>query len=148
MMTIMWLLSWLPDLFWHLLLAAGVIAVLASLVLKRIPFVSNYRIPLQYGGIAAIIFSVWMEGGIANEAKWQARVKELEAKIAVAEAKSKEENVKIVTKVVTKTEYYKERGADIIQYVDREITKYDNTCPVPKEVVKAHNDAAVPGDKK
>jgi hypothetical protein len=148
MMTIMWLLSWLPDIFWHLLLVAGVVAVIASLVLKRIPFVSNYRIPLQYGGIAAVIFSVWMEGGIANEAKWQARVKELEAKIAVAEAKSKEENVKIVNKVITKTEYYKERGADIIQYVDREITKYDNTCPVPKEVVKALNDAAVPGDKK
>lgn len=148
MMTIMWLLSWLPNLFWHLLLVAGVLAVLAAIVLKRIPFVSNYRIPLQYGGIAAVIFSVWMEGGIANEAKWQARVKELEEKIAIAEAKSKEENVKIVNKVITKTEYYKERGADIIQYVDREITKYDNTCPVPKEVVKAHNDAAVPGDKK
>lgn len=147
-MTVMWLFSWLPDFFWHLLLAAGVIAVLASLVLKRIPFVSSYRIPLQYGGIAAVVFSVWMEGGIANEAKWQARVKELEAKIAVAEAKSKEENIKIVTKVVKKTEYYKERGADIVQYVDREITKYDNTCPIPKEVVKAHNDAAVPGDKK
>lgn len=148
MMTIMWLLSWLPDLFWHLLLVAGVLAVLAAVVLKRIPFVSNYRIPLQYGGIAAVIFSVWMEGGIANEAKWQARVKELEEKIAIAEAKSKEENVKIVNKVITKTEYYKERGADIVQYVDREIVKYDNTCPVPKEVVKAHNDAAVPGDKK
>lgn len=148
MMTIMWLLSWLPDLFWHLLLVAGVLAVLAAVVLKRFPFVSNYRIPLQYGGIAAVVFSVWMEGGIANEAKWQARVKELEEKIAVAEAKSKEENVKIVNKVITKTEYYKERGADIVQYVDREIVKYDNTCPVPKEVVKAHNDAAVPGDKK
>lgn len=148
MMTIMWLFSWLPDFFWHLLLGAGIVAVVAAMLLKRIPFVSNYRIPLQYGGIAAVIFSVWMEGGIANEAKWQARVKELEAKIAVAEAKSKEENVKIVNKVITKTEYYKERGKDIVQYVDREITKYDTTCPVPKEVVKAHNDAATPGDKK
>jgi hypothetical protein len=148
MMTIMWLFSWLPDFFWHLLLGAGIVAVLAATVLKRIPFVSSYRIPLQYGGIAAVIFSVWMEGGIANEAKWQARVKELEAKIAVAEAKSKEENVKIVNKVITKTEYYKERGNDIVQYVDREITKYDNTCPIPNEVVKAHNDAATPGDKK
>ena len=147
-MTIMWLFSWLPDFFWHLLLGAGIVAVVAAMLLKRIPFVSNYRIPLQYGGIAAVVFSVWMEGGIANEAKWQARVKELEAKIAVAEAKSKEENVKIVNKVITKTEYYKERGKDIVQYVDREITKYDTTCPVPKEVVKAHNDAATPGDKK
>lgn len=144
----MWILSFFPDWFWHLLLVAGIVAVFAAVVLKRVPLVSTYRIPLQYGGIVAILLSVWMEGSNANEAKWQARVKELEAKVAVAEEKSKEENVKIVTKVVTKREYYRERGNDIVQYVDREITKYDNTCPVPKEVVKAHNDAAMPGDKK
>jgi hypothetical protein len=144
----MWLLSFLPDFVWHLLTVAGIVAVGAALLLKNIPLVSSYRIPLQYGGIAAVLLGIWMEGGMANEAKWQARVKELEAKIAVAEEKSKEENVKIVNKVVTKTEYYKQRGNDIVQYVDREITKYDNTCPVPKEVVKAHNDAATPGDKK
>jgi len=144
----MWLLSFLPDFVWHLLTLAGVLAVGASIVLKNFPLVSSYRIPLQYGGIAAVLLGIWMEGGMANEAKWQARVKELEAKIAISEEKSKEENVKIVNKVVTKTEYYKQRGADIVQYVDREITKYDNTCPVPKEVVKAHNDAATPGDKK
>lgn len=144
----MWLLSFLPDFVWHVLTIGGFLAVVVAIFLKNVPFISQYRLILQYGGVVALLLGVWMEGGIANEAKWQARVKELEAKIAVAEAKSKEENVKIVTKVVKKTEYYKERGADIIQYVDREITKYDNTCPVPKEVVKAHNDAAVPGDKK
>jgi hypothetical protein len=148
MMTIMWLFSWLPDFIWHILTLAGFLAVVVAMFLKNIPLVSQYRLVLQYGGIAAVLLGVWMEGGIANEAKWQARVKELEEKIAVAEAKSKEENVKIINKVITKTEYYKERGNDIVQYVDREITKYDNTCPVPAEVVKAHNDAAVPGDKK
>ena len=144
----MWALSLLPDMFWHLLIAAGVISVVAAILLKNVPIVSNYKLFLQYGGIIAVLLGVWMEGNIANEAKWQARVKELEAKVAAAEAKSAEENVKVVTKVVTKREYYRERGNDVIQYVDREITKYDNTCLVPKEVVKAHNDAAVPGDKK
>ena len=144
----MWLLSVLPDFVWHLLTILGVLAVGTSIVLKNFPLVSSYRILLQYGGITVVLFGVWMEGSIANEAKWQTRVKELESKIVVSEVKSKEENVKLVTKVITKTEYYKERGADIVQYVDREITKYDNTCPVPQEVVKAHNDAATPGDKK
>jgi hypothetical protein len=144
----MWLLSFLPDFVWHLLTVTGLLAVIVAAVLKNIPLISKYSLLLQCGGIVALVLGVWMEGGIANEAKWQTRVKELEAKIAIAEEKSKEENTKIVTKVVTKREYYRERGNDIIQYVDREITKYDNTCPVPKEVVKAHNDAAVPGDKK
>ena len=74
--------------------------------------------------------------------KWQEKIKEVEAKIAAAEFKSKEKNIEIQTKVVKQTQVIKERGEDIIKYVDREITKYDNTCVIPKEFVKAVNDAA------
>lgn len=80
----MWALSLLPDMFWHLLIAAGVISVVAAILLKNVPIVSNYKLFLQYGGIIAVLIGVWMEGNIANEAKWQARVKELEAKVAAA----------------------------------------------------------------
>ena len=91
-----------------------------------------------------------MEGGISNEEKWNVRVKEMEAKVAVAEVKSKEENVKIETKVITKTQVIRERGKDIINYVDREVVKYDTKfapggqCEIPKEFIKALNDAAEP----
>ena len=91
-----------------------------------------------------------MEGGASNEEKWNARVKEMEAKVAVAEVKSKEENVKIETKVITKTQVIRERGKDIINYVDREVVKYDTKfapggqCEIPKEFIKALNDAAEP----
>jgi hypothetical protein len=144
----MWLLSLLPDWVYHLITIAGVIGVIAAWVLKFIPFISTYRLPIQVGSIIAVLFGVWMEGGIVNEAKWQARVKELEEKIAVAETQSKEENIKIVTKVVTKTQIVKVRGNDIVKYVDREIVKYDDkfakggVCEIPKEFIKAHNDAA------
>ena len=144
----MWLLNFLPDWIFHAVLLAGVLGLIASLVLSFIPFFNTYKLPVQVGSILLMVVGVWFEGAMSNQAAWEAKVKEVEAKIAVSEEKSKTENVKLVTKVVTKTEYYKERGADIVQYVDREITKYDNTCPVPNEVVKAHNDAAVPGDKK
>ena len=129
------MLSFLPDWFWHILTIGGLVALF-------VPYF-NKKLVVKLGGIAAIAVGIFFEGGIANEAKWQAKVADMEAKVAASEVKSKEENVKIVTKVVTKREYYRTRGNDIIQYVDREITKYDNTCPVPKEVVKAHNDAAV-----
>ena len=148
MWQIMWLLSLLPDWVYHLITIAGVIGVIAAWVLKFIPFISTYRLPIQVGSIIAVLFGVWMEGGIVNEAKWQARVKELEEKIAVAETQSKEENIKIVTKVVTKTQIVKVRGNDIVKYVDREIVKYDDkfakggVCEIPKEFIKAHNDAA------
>jgi translation elongation factor EF-Tu-like GTPase len=89
-----------------------------------------------------------MSGAISNEESWQAKVKEMEAKVAAAEIKSQEENVRVVEKVVKKTEYITRRGQDIIQYIDREIVKYDDKfksggqCELPKEFIKAINKAA------
>jgi translation elongation factor EF-Tu-like GTPase len=89
-----------------------------------------------------------MSGAISNEESWQAKVKEMEAKVAAAEIKSAKENIKIVEKVVKKTEYITRRGQDIIQYVDREVVKYDEKfkpsgqCELPKEFIKAINNAA------
>jgi hypothetical protein len=148
MWQIMWIFSLLPDWVYHLITIAGVLGLIAAWVLKFIPFVSTYRLPIQVGSIIAVLFGIWMEGGIVNEAKWQARVKELEEKVAIAEAQSKETNTKIVTKVITKTQIVRTRGQDIVKYVDREIVKYDTkfapggVCEIPQEFIKAHNDSA------
>ena len=89
-----------------------------------------------------------MSGAISNEETWRARVLEMEAKVAAAEIESQKETVKIVEKIVKKTEYIKTRGEDIVKYVDKEIVKYDTkflpggVCEIPKEFLKAHNDAA------
>ena len=66
----------------------------------------------------------------------------MELKVAAAEAQSAKENIKVVEKVVNKVQIVRQRGDDIIKYVDREITKYDNQCVIPKEFVEAHNKAA------
>jgi len=141
-----WILKWLPDIVFYLVLLTGLAGLAASSVLKFVPLVSLYRAPIQW--IAAIItaFGLYMTGAISDNHAWLARVADLEQQVAAAEARSQAENVKIVTKIVTKREYYRTQGNDIVQYVDREVAKYDNTCPVPKEVVKAHNDAA--GDRR
>lgn len=89
-----------------------------------------------------------MEGAISNEQVWQLKVAELEKKMAEAEALSAKENVKIVQKVITKREYIKTRGKDIVTYIDKEVIKYDSKfapggqCEIPKEFIKAINDAA------
>ena len=66
-----------------------------------------------------------MEGGIVNEAKWEARVKELEEKVKIAEEKSTEKNVEIQEKVVTQTKVVREKGRDIIQNIDRKLPLND-----------------------
>lgn len=113
-----------------------------------IPFVYVYKTPIQLGSIAAIVIGTFMAGAIYDNEAWEARVREMEAKVAAAEAQSKEENIKIVEKVVNKIQIVKTRGEDIVKYVDREIVKYDEKfakggiCEIPKEFIKAHNDAA------
>ena len=144
----MWMLQWLPDWFFYVIFFAGLLGLIATYIMKFIPFVYVYRTPIQAVSILAIAIGTYMSGAISNEEAWQARVKEMEAKVAAAEVQSVKENVKIVEKVVKKTEYITRRGQDIIQYVDREIVKYDTkfapggVCEIPKEFIKAHNDAA------
>ena len=144
----MWILQWLPDWIFYGVFFAGLLGLLATYIMKFIPFVYVYRTPIQAISILAIAIGTYMSGAISNEESWQARVKEMEAKVAAAEVQSVKENVKIVEKVVKKTEYITRRGQDIIQYVDREIVKYDTkfapggVCEIPKEFIKAHNDAA------
>lgn len=144
----MWILQWLPDWIFYGIFFAGLIGLLATYVMKFIPFVYVYRTPIQAVSILAIAIGTYMSGAISNEEAWQARVKEMEAKVAAAEIQSQKENVKIVEKVVTKTQIVRTRGQDIVKYVDREIVKYDTkfapggVCEIPKEFIKALNDAA------
>jgi uncharacterized membrane protein len=146
----MWILQWLPDWIFYGIFFAGLLGLLATYVMKFIPFVYVYRTPIQAVSILAIAIGTYMSGAISNEEAWQARVKEMEAKVAAAEIESQKENVKIVEKVVKKTEYITRKGQDIVKYVDREVVKYDTKfmpsgqCELPKEFIKALNDAAEP----
>jgi hypothetical protein len=138
----MWVLDFLPYWVFHLVTVAGVLGILASQFMGMIPVISKYRLPILVGSILVLAFGLYMEGGISNQEKWEARVKEMEAKVAQAEAESAKENTKIVQKVVKQLEVVKVRGEEIVRYVDREVAKYDSQCVIPKEFVKAHNDAA------
>lgn len=147
----MWLLQWLPSWIFYAVLLAGVFGVAASYFIRFlsfIPFLYVYKTPIQLGSIAAIAIGTFMAGAIHDNNEWEARVKEMEAKVAVAETQSKEENIKIVERVVNKVQIVKTRGEDIVKYVDREVVKYDTKfapggiCEIPKEFIKAHNDAA------
>jgi hypothetical protein len=152
----MWILTWLPDWVTHAIFFAGAAGIFLGFVLTFVPFVKQYKMAIQIASLFVFALGVYLEGAMADNNEWIAKVKELEAKIAVAEEKSKTENVKIEEKIVTKTQVVKEKGKDIIQYIDREVVKnnevikYIENCPVPKEIVDAHNKAATmnQGDKK
>ena len=147
----MWLLSLLPSWYVHIIPLLALAIIFASMVLKVIPFVSTYYIPIRIIGFVLLFFGVFFEGGLYMNQQWTAKVKEMEEKIAVAEAKSKEVNVQIVEKFIVKQNFYREKGDEVIKYIDREIVKYDvkfapgGQCEIPKEFVEAINKAAKDG---
>ena len=146
----MWLLNWLPFWFFYAVLGIGLIGLAVTYLLRffPLPAIYIYKTPIQLISVALIAIGTYMSGAISNEEAWIARVQELEAKVEAAQVESVKENVKIETKVVTKTQVIKQRGEDIIQYIDKEIVKYDTKflpggiCEIPKEFIEAHNKAA------
>ena len=148
----MWILHFLPDavILWtcNIVLLAGILLTATAFFIQRIPIINQYRTPAQVLGIALLVMGVYWRGGYAVEQEWRERVVEAEARVAAAEAKSAEENVKIVTKVVTKTQIIRTRGETITKYIDREIVRYNEKfasggqCEIPREFIKAINDAA------
>jgi hypothetical protein len=154
MWQIMWMLALLPDWFWSATLAVGLIGIVAGWILKFIPFVRAYKSILRILGIVLVIVSVWFLGGQANEDKWQAKVKEMEERIAAAEAASAGATRDIQVQVVEKTKVVKGKTEYITQYLDREIVKKEEivkfieNCPLPKDIIDVHNQAASIGEKK
>ena len=146
----MWILQWLPNWIFYVLFFVGIIGIVASFVMKFIPFVYMYRTPIQVISILLIVIGTYMSGAINEKESWEARVKELEVKLAAAALEGERENVKIVEKVVTQQKVIKERGDEIIKYVDKEIIKYDTKflpggeCEIPKEFIKVLNEASKP----
>ena len=152
MSQIAWMISLVPDavlssLYWAII-AAGVTGVLAGWLGKWIPFYGNYVKVLQPVGIVLLVLGVWLRGGYDVEMSWRAKVAEAEARVAAAEQKSQETNTVIEQKIVEKTKIIKGKTEYITQYLDREVVKkeeiikYIEQCPVPKEIIDIHNQAA------
>jgi hypothetical protein len=147
-----WIISLIPDavlnwVYWAII-AIGLTGVLAGWVGKFIPFYGNYVKILQPIGIVLLVLGVWLRGGYDVEMSWRAKVADIEAKVAIAEKQSQETNTVIEQKVVEKTKVIKGKTEYITQYLDREVVKkeeiikYIEQCPVPKEIIDVHNQAA------
>jgi hypothetical protein len=168
----MWILSLLPEWVIHAIFMVGVLGVILGFVLGFLPFLGKYKLAIQIISVLILAFGVYLEGGFANEQLWQMKVKEMEVKVKEAEVKAAQKNVEIQEKVVTQTQIVKEKGQDIIKYVDRyrdrevlktiegpervkveEVIKFVENCPIPQDIIDAHNSAAkmneaAKGDKK
>ena len=155
----MFLLQFLPDAFMafmvNAILAIGVVSSLISFVflnrfLLKIPAVAPYYRIMQVASAIFLILGIYLRGGLSVEMTWRERAREMEAKVAAAEAKSKEVNTVIEEKIVYRDRIVKERGKTQIQYIDRvvkereEVKVFVEDCPIPAVIIDEHNKAAMP----
>ena len=166
----MWLLSFLSDTLLmyvvNIVLIAGVISFILAFfvlhkILNKIPALSKYALAFQIVSAVLLTAGIYFKGGYTTEMMWRDRVKELEAKVAAAETESKNENVVVQEKIIKQKEFIKGRTEYITRYIDKietkeiikelqgpekvrieEVIKYIESCPVPKELIDVHNDAA------
>ena len=137
----MWIVQILPDWVFHTLLVVGILGTTAGFVLGMIPIIKQYLIPIRTISIITLFLALFLEGALLDNQVWQLRVKEVEAKLAKAEAESAKANTDLTEKAGAKVAKQKEKTVVVKQYITREVTKYDNQCVIPNEFVKAHNDA-------
>ncbi len=139
--------EWIPQ--W-LFSATFFIALVLYLVTKTVKILPYAQL-LQGLSILVAGLSLYLLGAKWRDQVWHDRAQALQQQVLELQAKSQEENVKIVERVVTKRETIRERGQDIVQYVDRvvvkdnEVVKYVEHCPkLPQTVVDTINKAAKP----
>ena len=154
-----WMLGFLPNWFWNVLLILSTLTLIASWILKFIPFISTYRLPLQVIGVIAAVTSVWFLGAAANEAKWAKESEKYIAKIKELENRQPVINTEVVEKVVNQTKYVKGQVGIITETIEKWNTKeiikeipvdrikivreYIENCPIPKELLELHNNATM-----
>jgi len=135
----MWILNWLPNFVFHLIVIVAILGLIASQFFSFIPFIKQYAIPVKIVSIIALVIGVWFEGSISNNDAWLVKVKEMEIKVAKAEAQSSEANVKIVTKIIEKEKIIKETTNENIQAVTKYVT---DECKLSNVAVSLHDSSS------
>lgn len=151
MWQVQWAINLIPDpvlsmIYWAMI-AAGITGIIAAWVGRWIPFYGKYANVLKPIGIVLLVLGVWLRGGYDTEMRWRNQVADMQAKVEAAQAAAAATNRAVETKVEVQTKIVREKGKDIIKYVDREVVKkeeiikYIEQCPVPKEIIDLHNQA-------
>lgn len=142
-MNIYWLIEFLPEFVIILFAVLGLVGLLATNLFSKLPFIRKYNLIIQVCCLILLVAGVYLYGAFGYKESTKSSVDDLRVKLAQAEAKSAKANTEVVEKIVTKNQIIRQKGDEIIRYIDREVVKYDEKCyPIPKEVITAHNLAA------
>jgi hypothetical protein len=138
----MWLLSFLPDAFFHILLGASILVFLVSTLFSNIPFIVGYTKLIQIISIVCLVFSVWMEGGIAKDNEYKEKIKALQQQIDKSKVESDSLNNKLFEEMLKYQREIKSiSDTNRIRLKDKSDT-LNSECKVNQDVINILNDSA------
>jgi hypothetical protein len=144
----MWIVNFVPDFVFHLLLIAGLLGLAGSFVLDSVPFVSTNAKAIQLASAVVLAIALFFEGAISDNAAWQARVQALELKVARAETESAEANGKLSKQLAAQDKEVALAQAELKNRIRAGAAAMDTVCRVPADAVAILNDAARKGAQK
>jgi hypothetical protein len=143
----MWILKFLPDFVFHLIFIAGLLGLGASFVLKFVPFVTQYRVPIQVAASILIAVGLYMEGAISDNTAWVDRVHQMEKKVAEAQAQSADANTRLVTEIARNREKIATNQQAVKQAIQQNIQAINRQCKLTDVSVEMYNQAVRGGTK-
>lgn len=140
----MFILDFIAGWISPILIAGGLIGLFFTEIASIFSFLplsplTPYTKAIRIIAILMLIGGVWLNGYHYKDEAVDKEIAELKQKVKEAEAKSQQENVKIVEKIVEKIKYIKEQQDSVQQYIDANV---QDSCVVSPNAIKAHNAAA------
>jgi hypothetical protein len=133
-----WLITWLVN----GLVVVGLIGISAAWIARWIPYFNLYRGPIQLIGIVCLVLGVYFKGGADVEQSWRERVRELEAKVAVAEKQSSEANQKLSNQLQQNKKLTQDVKNANQASIRANAEKINSECRVPDVAISLHNSAS------
>ena len=123
------------------MLTLGVSLYIASKLVKWIPLMGQYKLPAELVGVVLLVVGSYLFGGYGVQQAWQARVKELEDKVAKAEAQSQRVNTVIQTKIVERVKIVEKKVEVVRTQIEKDKEIINAECKVPDIAIIDYNKA-------
>jgi methionine-rich copper-binding protein CopC len=142
-----WVVNFLPDFIFHILLLVGLLGLVASIVLDSIPFISTNAKAIQLASAVVLAIALYFEGAISDNTAWVDRVHQMEKKVAEAEAKSADANTRLVTEMAKNREKIAANQQAVKQAIQQNIQAINRECKLTDISVEMYNQAVRGGAK-
>ena len=145
----MWLLNFLPNFIFDLLMLIGALGIAASLILKSIPIISKYNIPILIASIFIMVMAAWYNGAIAKEIEYKLAIEDMKLKVAESEKQAAEANAQIEYIFIDRIQPIKDVQVVVQEKIKNVAVNIDDNCKITIDTIDILNSAAQrPGNKR